>query len=125
MQQTKHHFRAAFAIPALLLLLCCPPAQAETRTTRTYDTLTIKELKHLSALEHKYFEGVSAEAVQMVTAFFDTRTIIQTFSPQVTIIRQRKREELNDITRYLCSLRNDVLDYALDSMLQRSMRLRR
>jgi len=138
MKHKKFPFRIAFAAPALflLLLLCVAPAQAETRT---YDLLTAAELKHLAELEKKYFEGVSAEAVKMVTVFFDTRTIIQTFSPQVTIIRQRKREQLNDITRYLCSLRleqefvthyigilrSDVLDYALDSMLQRSMQLRR
>jgi len=138
MKHKKHLFRTAFAIPTLflLLLLCCPSAQA---TTRTYDMLTAEELQHLSYLENQYFEEVRAEAVQMVTTFFDTRTIIQTFSPQVPIIRQRKREQLNDITRYLCSLRleqefithyigilrSDVVDYALDAMMQRSRQLRR
>ena len=138
MKHKRHPFCTAFAIPALFLLflLCCPPVQAGTRT---YDMLTAEELKHLSELENRYFEAVRAEAVQMITAFFDTRTVIQTFSPQVTIVRQRKRELLNDITRYLCSLRleqefithyinilrSDVVDYALDGMLQRSQQLRR
>jgi hypothetical protein len=138
MKNNIHTLCKASVIPALFLLFlfCCQAAQAEVRT---YDTLTAEELAQLSKLENRYFEEVRAEAVKLVTTFFDTRTIIQTFTPQAHIIRQRKRELLNDIVRYLCTLRleqefithytnrlrDDVVDYALDAMLQRSKEFRR
>ena len=58
MEHKKLLFRTVFAIPALflLLLLCCPSIQAETRT---YDMLTAEELAHLSDLEVRYFEDGS------------------------------------------------------------------
>ena len=138
MKNTIHTLCKASVIPALFLLFlfCCQTARAEVRT---YDTLTAEELAQLSKLEKRYFEEVRADAVKLITSFFDTRTILQTFTPQVQIIRQRKREQLNDIVRYLCALRleqefitnytnilrSDVVDYALDGMLQRTRELRR
>ncbi|MDL2307754.1 hypothetical protein LJC48_07015 [Desulfovibrio sp. OttesenSCG-928-C06] len=101
---------------------------------RTYNTLNTEELKHLEELEDKYFRAVRDDAVKLVTTFFDTHTIIQTFTPQVRIIRQRKRALLNNVMRYLYRLGLEhefinnyidriydyALDYAMDGMLQKS-----
>lgn len=128
-----------------LLLLCAaiPVHAAEpgglSGSVRTYDTLSMEELAELARLESLYLNGVRNEAVAMVTAFFDTHTVIQTFTPQARIIRQRKRSQLNDVVRYLCSLRleqefvtfyverlrDDAVDYALDGMLKKSRSLKR
>lgn len=128
------------ALLALLIVLPCFawPASAQ-ETPRTYDSLSAEELAHLSGLESAYFLGVRAEAVKMVGSYFDTHTIIQTFTPQVRIIRQRKRDELNAVLRYLSSLRleqefislyidilrEDAVDQALDAMLAKSRSYRR
>ncbi|MDL2272303.1 hypothetical protein LJC23_04645 [Desulfovibrio sp. OttesenSCG-928-I05] len=129
----------------ILLFLCAAaPLHAaepadQSRSLRTYDTLNREERAELERLEQIYLNGVRNEGVAMVTAFFDTHTVIQTFTPQARIIRQRKRSQLNDVVRYLCSLRleqefitfyadrlrDDAVDYALDGMLKKSRSLKR
>ena len=127
----KNSRAALTAVLVLTLSLISFSALAETRT---YDTLTERELAELDELEEKYFNEIRNEALPMINVFLDTHTILQTFSPQVKIIRQRKREILNEITRYLYSLkletefithylgwlREDAADYALDAMLKKS-----
>lgn len=126
---------AAGLILAAALFLFTAQAHADPRT---YDTLTHEELAELSRLETLYFKGVREEGLSLLTASFDAHTILQSFAPQVRIIRQRKRAELNAVTRYLCSLqleqefithyiqvlRDDALDYALDGLLHKSRRLK-
>ena len=121
---------------AAICLLFCSDAHA---ATRTYDTLTAEELAHLGTLEDEYFTAVRDDAVKQVRAFFDVHTIMQTFIPQIRILRQRNRDKLNEITRYLCGLhleqefithyitvlREDVVDFALDAMLKKTNGLRR
>lgn len=128
-----------FTIQAFFIVCFLAPAIPAYAQTRTYDALSSEEIVHLTQLEERYFDGIRDEAVKMVTTFFDTHTIIQTFTPQARIIRQRKREMLNDVLRYLCSLdleqefisnyihrlRDDAVDYAVDAMLQKSRGFRR
>ena len=130
------------AVLALLLAfsgLAAPAAFGDQGCSRSYDSLSAEELAHLRKLEEAYFLGIRTEAVKMVGSYFDTHTIVQTFTPQVRIIRQRKRDELNEVLRYLCSLRleqefitlyvnilrDDAVDQALDAMLAKSRSYRR
>lgn len=126
-------------IPLALLAAFPDMSWAEATAARTNDTLTVEELAHLARLEARYFQGVREEAVKMIGTFFDTHTIIQTFTPQVRIIRQRKGGELREILRYLSSLRleqefitfyvnmlrEEVVDQAVDAMLRKSQSFRR
>jgi hypothetical protein len=104
----------------------------------TYDKLSPEALSELERLETIYFDGVRSEALKLMTIHFDVHTIFATFTPQIRIIRQRKRQELRAVERYLYScglreefvsgyigrLREDVVDCALDALLEKAKTLR-
>ena len=105
----------------------------------TYDQLSPETLAELDLLEMKYFEGVRDDALKLMNIHFDVHTILSTYTPQVRIIRQRKRQEIKTIERFLYSaglreefvndyihrLRDDVVDYALDVLLEKAKKLPR
>lgn len=132
--QTRGHLTAALILVAALVVFC-GTAHAELRT---YDMLTKEELAELNRLEDVYFKGVRDEALTLLSSSFDAHTILHSFTPQVRIVRQRKRDSLNSVTRYLCHLRleqefitnyirilrEDALDFAMDGLLKKSRRLK-
>lgn len=135
MQYTQLRQTLLYGICVIALVL--GSALSASADTITYDKLSPESLAELELLEKKYLDGVKDEALKLMTIHFDVHTIFATFTPQVRTIRQKKRQELKSIERYLYSaglreefvngyigrLREDAVDYALDALLQKAKTL--
>lgn len=131
--------RTTLCFTLALLLLCAAPAPVLAYDDeRTIDTLTAQEVAELDRLEGNYFKEMRTEGLKLLTSKLDMHSILRSFPEQLRILQQRKRKQYQDVERYLYSLRlnpefidsymrnlkDDSINYAMDTIIQRAKGMR-
>lgn len=115
------------------VLLLCQPVFAESGV-RTFDRLAPQELDELSKVTFAYYQCV-AEKLEGITVAdaSSAERAVESYPPHIRIVRQQCRIRLLNvekqlygfglnaefITNYVNTLRDDVVHYALDSVMKK------